>query len=202
MSPRQTHDRGLGGNVGRVFGIADQVGNGGEIHDPPTARAPHPRHNGLGGKHHRAQVDRLVRVPGVHRHIERIVAQVIGHVVDQNRYIAMRRGGACHGILKRRNVGHISVEEQRLHSGPGLHFGRETTCIGLVDKRHLRPLFEKPFDQRRTDAGAATGDEYGRAGKIGKRRSCHDAPPCRDVSVAPAPCEAMGACFGLCERGL
>jgi hypothetical protein len=159
--PRQSDDGGLGGHIDRIAPALHAPGNGAEVDDGAATVTLHARHNGLTGKEHGPLIDRDTAVPLALRHVFKIVAMVVGGVVDEDIKVAQARAQFLHGRLQGCDVGDVAVAKQRCRvTGCRDALAQRNAGIALnVDESNVRPLFSKSADDRLANAASAARDK-------------------------------------------
>ena len=160
----------------------------GEIDDRAAAGSLHSGNDRLTGKEIGLEVDRLAPVIELFVHVERRVPLVVGSVVNEDRDRPVRLCSFGNSLSQERNVGDVALQIERPVAGFLCHSIRKSACVGSLHKGHLGPLSQKALGQVGTDAGAATGDEYGCAFEVGKTRVSHGNRLRFCVGFALVPC--------------
>src|SRR6185295_7092175 len=135
----------------------------------------------LRGEELMAKVDGDAVVPVLQRDVSRLVAVVVGGVVDEDCNGARVIAHAPDDRLQRGNVAEVAGDEARREQ-PGLADPRAKRRRGGlvdVDERDVRALRAEMLDDASPDPGAAAGDEYALVGQawVMRESPAHD-PSC------------------------
>ena len=129
--------------------------------DPP-ARRPHPRNDRLRRKKMWPEVDRLIVVPELDRHVFNLMPGIECGIVDEHRHRAMSFGSSIDGRSQGLDIPQIRVQEQ----GPFAEIGfksiakREARIDSNVDEGDAAALSHKSLCHSGADTGAASGDQH------------------------------------------
>ena len=155
-------------------------GGRGEIDDRPAAKLAHRAARDLRGEELVLEVERHRAVPILFAHFVRLLALVVGGVVDEHGDRPHALANLLHRRFERGDVGEVAVKKQRRGVG-GADFRDELLgrLDGDIDKGDIGLLLGEGLDHRRADARPAAGDEDDLIDERGVAGEGHGARPYR-----------------------
>src|SRR5450830_131826 len=204
QAARQADDGGLGGAVDGVAAVLGVPGHRADIDDRAAALLLHAGQDRLAGEEHGTLVDGDALVPVFQRDLFRLVALVVGGVVDEDVEVAHLRRQLGDGGLQRRDVGDVAV---------AVHRGRVAGRLDALDQRQAgllcdvhegddRALLCVCLDNGFTDAGATARDEYALAAQAAELGQLSHSVSLIDFLILPfKPCPAHRRCGARCPAG-